>query len=909
MKTRTADDEDGAVHPELVVRGSRLGPALLLAVAVFVLLASGIEWSDKVGRNATPLFQLDGGDFTDFDSLARLLVAHREAHPPSAFVWSELSPETRTALASSSVTNPSRAVRESLLAADLNRVIESGYSIYSPERFPSDSAWLHGLDLRIQKKSALDAAPNPRDSAILVVHLGNPPTFRVIEFPEVRDSDNVVVSGAQHVHLDTADLFRESRSLDSMLERLNAPELARYHDQPRVDSSVAAAHLPGIIQFIGYTGLGPEVDHYLRKGRRRTASEGRWLNRLLLESAYPSEVTHKAEGDSHVAFGVIGREFSRYFAADIPVVIRSQLWTIWILALLALIPAFAGLVFRRAFWSWFVGSFAVLAAINIVAALKGWGHVAASMTGSLTTPYTNYLSAETLLLMLLLVFRLQRHSAAILDERTRRTNIASAAVLTLGALGWLYLAWRRPGYDVLEACGAAILLIVARALFVQSRRTARDRAARAKNIVVCLDGTWNQPGTKDFGHLAETNVLKLYRMLRGKRARSRYNASRSREYLADDGSTRQIAFYYHGVGNTVENSEIGQVFGGAFGMGADAIVERAYLDVVRVYRPGDRIFIFGFSRGAAIARLLAGVIGRRDIPRSLWTLRVFGRHWLVRRSSRRIDEQNPVAVDVLGCWDTVGAFGIAKNILGIPFQRINLLKDLSVSLCVRRAYHMVALDETRDAFEPTLMEADPTSPNRVVEVWFSGNHANVGGGYSTDNLSDLTLDFLLRHISSGYAWREDMEPGRDESWGLYLNAARSDVPSAERAAAVLEPDPRGQLRHATGPLYTHAPRALPIAAVVHDSVFERMATALPVYAPPNIFALNERLVTIRAQIDTEVRRLADTHSIDSALSTAIIDRSAANLCLMKWSTFLESRSDGVPLRATFRPAEELQNPA
>ena len=73
-------------------------------------------------------------------------------------------------------------------------------------------------------------------------------------------------------------------------------------------------------------------------------------------------------------------------------------------------------------------------------------------------------------------------------------------------------------------------------------------------------------------------------------------------------------------------------------MGANAIVERAYLDVVRVYRKDnqkeDRIFIFGFSRGAAISRLLAGVIGRRGIPKRLWTIRLFGRHWTVWKSSK-----------------------------------------------------------------------------------------------------------------------------------------------------------------------------------------------------------------------------------------------------------------------------------
>ena len=54
----------------------------------------------------------------------------------------------------------------------------------------------------------------------------------------------------------------------------------------------------------------------------------------------------------------------------------------------------------------------------------------------------------------------------------------------------------------------------------------------------------------------------------------------------------------------------------------------------------------------------------------------------------------------------------------------------------------------RDAFEPTLMDPDPTTPSRIVEVWFSGNHSNVGGGFATDGLSDHTLSFMLEHVSA-----------------------------------------------------------------------------------------------------------------------------------------------------------------
>jgi hypothetical protein len=897
-------------------------PALLIAFAVLLLLARGIEWGDEIGQSSSPAFRSDGADFEDFDALASRLAlqANSVPKPPadtdrvSAFIWKELSDSTRAALTSKSSTSPSRRVREALLAADFNRMIESGYSIYTAQRFPTDAVWLRRFSLRLQEKNEL-GAPSDTDSKVIVVQLREPLTFRVIEWEATPSTASV------YFDLRASELSRSDASIDSIRKELRREELEPFVDKPAsVPAGIADSLLTRIFGLLGYTGgLGPEIEGYLRTGKLRSAADDRWLNRLLLERAYAGEIKRKPGAGSGNFVGVIGEEFSRYFVADIPVFLRSQAWTVWILGLFALIPGLAGLIFRRAFRNWFVATFVILFSINVVAAVKGWGHVGASMTGGLIQPYGDYVWVETLLILLVLAFRLQRHSAAALDARTRRFNVVLAGLLTVAALGWivamkvrfafdLYAMKVKFGFDLYQLGTAAILLLVARALFVQTRASSGDQPVRAKNIVVCLDGTWNQPGTKDFGHLADTNVFKLFRMLKGTGSRAQYNSIVSKEYVDESGSVRQVAFYYHGVGNTVENSELGQVLGGVFGMGADAIVERAYLDIVRVYKPGDRIFIFGFSRGAAIARMLTGVIGRRDIPKSLWTLRLFGRHWLVRKSAGRVDERAPVAVDVLGCWDTVGAFGLAKNILGIPFQRINLLKDLGVSLCVKRAYHMVALDETRDAFEPTLMEPDPTTPDRVIEVWFSGNHANVGGGYATDELSDVSLDFLLRNISSCYAWRDDMQPGRDESWGLCLSAARRGVRAAAQAREVLNPDPRGQLRQQTGPMYAYLPRTLPMHAVIHDTVFERLAVAVPVYAPKTIFALNERVLAARNEIEVEARRLVDSGSMDGETATMIRERSAALPGLMTWSKYLEApMRDGVPLKARLRFADELSN--
>jgi hypothetical protein len=897
-----------AERPPLELKGSRFIPTVLVGIVLLVFLAKRIEWNEKVLLGAAPTFSTRGTDFADFDALVKRLTAPADSDRVSRYLWDELADSTRRALRSTTTVPPRRA-RVAMLATDLNRILESGYSIHSPERFPPDTQWLRGFratTTRVQEDSAT-VVISRRDSLILL---------RVINYPD------------EYVDYEEGDLRGPADELDSLRARI-----ALALEGP-ISPEESGALGPDIVAHLGYTGLSLPIDEEkVTQLRRGGAAEYGWLNRLLLEEAYRAEIAPKfprataatTQGtgwrqlatDVRGYIGTASMAVSRWVADDAPKVIRFQLQTLWVLALLASIPGLAGLIFRRSFGRWFLVAFAILFAVNWTAFALGLGGVGAALATELKNPHSFYLWIEAGLLLLVLTFRLQRHSAAVTDAGNRSRNIALAVLLALAAVALVYGMWDRSSPDLLSAGGAALLLVIARALLASVGDTAGGgKDGAAKNIVLCLDGTWNEPGTRDLGHRAETNVYRLFRLLKGAaqrndRVRGHFHARQSKEFRDVSGVRRQVAFYYHGVGNKAENSALGQAVGGAFGVGAAAIVERAYLDLVRVYRPGDRIFIFGFSRGAAIARMLAGEIGKRDVPRSLWTLRLFGRHFNLWKSSQRIDPHAATSVEVLGCWDTVGAFGLSKNILGIPFQRINLLHDLDVSLAVKRAYHMVALDETRDAFAPTLMPPDPTNPRRIVEVWFSGNHSNVGGGYSTGQLADITLDFLLQQVSGGYAWRDGIVPGGDSPapWGLHLSAARNGVAAAP-GALTLDPDPRGQLRYATGAMYAHLPRRLPIHAIIHDSVFERMQSALPVYAPKSLFTLNDDLLRTREEVEVSVQQLAETGAVDETARQAIVERSRRYLGIMRWSTYLDATEvDGQPLRTLIDPPTELKNTA
>jgi hypothetical protein len=564
-----------------------------------------------------------------------------------------------------------------------------------------------------------------------------------------------------------------------------------------------------------------------------------------------------------------------------------------IFILCALIPGLAGFVYRRRFWIWFGIGLVVLIALN-----------ASGVMGTLMVDKQLPRSGELLIfivsqvVLLLLALRLRRHTTGGSWMPLWLHNGGVALILTFIGVAclmnwghqyglWWFLDSDSKGLAFIYR--TEFIVIVLPLLHLLLRNSPVWPARRGKNIVICLDGTTNTPDQMERGFAAQTNVFKLFKMLKSNMVGGRlpdnyFDASLFKKY-----GDKQVAFYYAGVGNTYDNNPIMQVLGGATGLGAHDIIDRAYLDIVRVYRPHDRVFIVGFSRGAAIARLLARTIDARKAPSWIYTMRLFGRQRVLAKSRHVV----PVQIDVLGCFDTVGSFGVAKTIGGVNFQQINMGLDMTVPDNVERAYHMVALDEQRDSFEPTLMEPDPIYPESIVEVWFSGDHANIGGGWATDNLSDITMDFLLRHVSSGYLHESTSEaaaPGRqmgDETWGIYLDARRVSKGAAGAAgvdklrddATAVDPRPTGEVRHWFSNLYKYRPRTLPIHAVIHDTVFERIIKATPVYAPEALFKLQDRIDELRASIDEKQTQLLTPDEI------AHNEASSSQLRLWRWSSY------------------------
>lgn len=259
------------------------------------------------------------------------------------------------------------------------------------------------------------------------------------------------------------------------------------------------------------------------------------------------------------------------------------------------------------------------------------------------------------------------------------------------------------------------------------------------NLVVCCDGTWNTPDQEDNGQPAPTNVFKLNKALA--------------EVDAD--GVQQEPYYRPGVGSS--GGLWDRIKGGGLGVGLSDDIKSAYKWLCERYDPDrDRIYLFGFSRGAYAVRSLAGLIGgcgllklgEGELSEAKKWRRVETTYQAYRSKNSRtvesLDRYENVEVNFLGVWDTVGALGIPDelfiNVLDRPrkFQ----FHDTDLGEHVRVARHAVSIDEKRQTFTPTLW-AGPHEHRDIVEEWFAGVHGDVGGSYANSGLGDVSLQWMI----------------------------------------------------------------------------------------------------------------------------------------------------------------------
>ncbi|WP_192458224.1 DUF2235 domain-containing protein [Musicola keenii] len=260
-----------------------------------------------------------------------------------------------------------------------------------------------------------------------------------------------------------------------------------------------------------------------------------------------------------------------------------------------------------------------------------------------------------------------------------------------------------------------------------------------KNIIISFDGTWNIPDIKsNMEDSTSTNVFKLHQAIE----------------TAAATTIAQVKWYDTGVGTQWYD----RFSGGIFGVGLSANIIQGYTALMDNYESGDRLFILGFSRGAYSARSLVGLIRNSGLLKKENKNRVNEAYQLYRNRDKGADTEyaqlfrntysTEVDIHFLGVWDTVGALGIPLESFGWFNREFYHFHDTELSGIVRHAYHAIAIDEHRENYDCTLW--DPKQkPNQTVEqVWFPGAHANIGGGYADNNLSDITLLWMASKASA-----------------------------------------------------------------------------------------------------------------------------------------------------------------
>src|SRR3954469_14076762 len=356
-----------------------------------------------------------------------------------------------------------------------------------------------------------------------------------------------------------------------------------------------------------------------------------------------------------------------------------------------------------------------------------------------------------------------------------------------------------------------------------------------KNVVVCCDGTANEFATD------RTNVLKLYSTL-----------------LQDP--SRQVTYYHPGAGTmeppgalTPWRRRFTRLMGKAIGYGLEHDIRDAYVFLMNAFEPDDRIFLFGFSRGAYTVRAVASLL-------HMYGLLHAGNEALVpyairmmtgiQRARREDDgQQNAVkayfalagefkaamsrsacTLRFVGVWDTVSSVGWIENPLKLPYIADNPAIDIG--------RHAIAIDERRAFFRNHLWRVPPNpkqgqhGPKDLKQVWFPGVHCDVGGGYpeAESGLAKIALEWMLDEAAgAGLAVNEAK---RDEI--LARSGIGSHVPPNPLAAAheslkgawhLAEYVPKKHFNWQSGEeerrMNNHRRRTIPPGSHVHFAAFER----------------------------------------------------------------------------------------
>jgi uncharacterized protein (DUF2235 family) len=359
----------------------------------------------------------------------------------------------------------------------------------------------------------------------------------------------------------------------------------------------------------------------------------------------------------------------------------------------------------------------------------------------------------------------------------------------------------------------------------------------SKNILVFADGTGNEGGL--LPDESRTNVYKLYCATRT-----------GPDSIIDP--AKQVAFYVPGIGTPkpFHNSAMDRFVDAlrqSVSLGLTQKIIDCYVAIVSVWQPGDRIYLFGFSRGAYTARCVAHVLDLCGIPtkepgrdtlnfdasvlrktaktavRCLYILGMPNsdatRDALLATFKQDYapltGAENGATAYLVGIWDAVAAIG---------WQRIfpDWAYDRHFAPSIRYARHLQSIDEGRKDFKRVPWGGSGTvawpdrkdEPEQFDQIWFAGNHADIGGSYpeNESRLSDITLHWMVDFITQKLP-----EAGKvlTDPTLLRLYPAFDGMMHDECMVGI-----GGSPLH-----WARAVRDVPVEATLHETVYQRLALA------------------------------------------------------------------------------------
>ena len=341
---------------------------------------------------------------------------------------------------------------------------------------------------------------------------------------------------------------------------------------------------------------------------------------------------------------------------------------------------------------------------------------------------------------------------------------------------------------------------------------------QGRRIVICLDGTKNEP------EAGATNVARIYDI-----------AVKSDE---------QVVYYDPGVGTMGARSAITgigktltRIAGLIVGFGIRENIEEAYGFLMNTYRPGDRVYVFGFSRGAYTARALVGMLrtvgllrpgadnlipyalklyaksGRKnptdEQEKAFWELRD---EFCTQFGNPDFPNRFTAQVQFLGVWDTVKSVGWLNWRAKFQQARWPFTRKVP-NVAIGR--HAIAIDERRRPYHEYRFDPVQVAERKgaLQEVWFAGVHSDVGGQFRDDHkLSDIALQWMTDEATAA---------------GLLIDAKRyTKLLGVSQGTPVPDEDARGRI-HVNGGAWWwlgfgwHQRRICP-GDVVHPSVLRRI---------------------------------------------------------------------------------------